>query len=255
MFPRFDSKLKTTLFCLFFLFFCYYFGLLTHIFERDFYKEFDYPLAGDVFDYVRQLRRGKQPTVPPFNFYNFTFVTTAEHKCRDSEGNLIKPRLVIVVKSAMKNVERRNAIRNTWAYEKRFSDVPIRTIFTLGVGVAPGNHELQELIDVEQAQFNDIVQARFIDTYFNNTIKTMMGIKWAMTFCPRSKFYLFVDDDFYISVKNILKFVRNPANYPEYIEEAEEMMRQVARKLTSSPKVTPRFHYLLDDEGRILKNR
>lgn len=249
MFPRFDSKLRTTLAGLTGLYFCYYFGLFTHFLERDFYTDFDYPLAGDVYEYAKQLRRGEQPSVAPFNWYNFTYLSAVEHKCRDPDGNWIRPRLVLIVKSAMQHSERRNAIRTTWGYEKRFSDVIMRTVFVVGVS---GDVELQGRIEAERDQYKDIVQAKFVDTYFNNTIKTMMGIKWAVQNCPRSKFYLFVDDDYYISVKNILRFIRNPANYPEYIEEAEEMMRQVARKLTSTKRSTMRYHFLLDDEGRLV---
>lgn len=251
MFPRFDSKLKTSFTLLAGLYICYYLGAFTHLLEKDFYEEFDYPLSGDIFDYVQQLRRGEKPQMAPINVYNYSFLSHAtDHKCQEKDGNFIKPRLVIIVKSAMRHEERRNVIRNTWGYEKRFSDVIIRTVFVLGVSP---NLELQDKIDAEQAKNQDIVQAKFIDTYFNNTIKTMMGIKWAMTQCPRSKFYLFVDDDYYVSVKNLLKFVRNPANYPEYIEEAEEMMRQVARKLTSTRKSSPKFHHLLDAEGNIIR--
>lgn len=57
-----------------------------------------------------------------------------------------------------------------------------------------------------------------------------------MTNCPFAKFYLFVDDDYYVSVKNVLMFVRNPVNYPEYLEEAQEVMRKAARQLSSTHK-------------------
>jgi len=249
MFPRFDSKLKTTFGTLAGIYLCYYLGVFTHLLERDFYEEFDYPLAGDIFEQVQQLRRGEKPQLPPINEYNYSFISAATNKCHDKDGNLIKPRLVILVKSAMKNEERRNAIRSTWGYEQRFSDVIIRTVFILGV--AP-DIELQEKINAEQVKNLDIVQANFVDTYFNNTIKTMMGIKWVVSQCPKANFYLLADDDYYISVKNILKFIRNPANYPEYIEEAEEMMRQIARKLTSTRKYSPKFHHMLDENGQIV---
>jgi hypothetical protein len=86
------------------------------------------------------------------------------------------------------------------------------------LGVDPGNVELQISVEREQQKYGDIVQADFIDSYFNNTIKTMMGFKWAVTLCPNSKFYMFNDDDMYISTKNVLRFIRNPTQYPEYLE-------------------------------------
>jgi beta-1,3-galactosyltransferase / beta-1,3-N-acetylglucosaminyltransferase len=82
--------------------------------------------------YVYQLRHGHTPEIPPINIYNYTFITDCQQKCMD-DGNVEFPRLVFIVKSAMENFNRRNAIRNSWGFEKRFSDVIVRTIFTLGL--------------------------------------------------------------------------------------------------------------------------
>lgn len=237
MFPRINNRLKLLFAGLVAVYALYIFGVFTHVFERDFYSEFEYPLEGDVLEYAKQMRRGEQPPVQPINWYNYSFVTAAEHKCQDNGGRLLRPKLTIVVKSAMNNFAQRAAIRQTWGYEKRFSDIVIRTVFTLGVTRGP-KLELQEQIDAENAKFKDIVQARFVDSYYNNTIKTMMGMRWATTHCPRSKFYLFVDDDYYISIKNILKFIRSPARYPEYFQEAEEILREALRRLSSTEKVS-----------------
>lgn len=235
MFPRINNRFKLLFAGLTITYVLYIFGAFTHPFERDFYTEFEYPLGGDVLEYAKQMRRGEQPAVKPINWYNYTFVSAATHKCQDSDGRLLHPRLMIVVKSAMDHFGQRDAIRQTWGYEKRFSDVVIRTVFVLGSTREP-RLELQERIAEESALHKDIVQAKFVDTYFNNTIKTMTGMRWATTYCPRAKFYLFVDDDYFISIRNMLKFLKNPSRYPEYYEEAEEVMREALRKLTSTER-------------------
>jgi hypothetical protein len=33
----------------------------------------------------------------------------------------------------------------------------------------------------------------------------------------QSRFYMFVDDDYYVSSRNLLRFLRNPINYPRYL--------------------------------------
>ena len=33
----------------------------------------------------------------------------------------------------------------------------------------------------------------------------------------RSRFYMFVDDDYYVSTRNLLRFLRNPVNFPKYL--------------------------------------
>ncbi|CAD7088551.1 unnamed protein product [Hermetia illucens] len=223
-------KVKYLLLSAVLIFLLDFFGVFIHMFELDYYRLFSYPLNGDVLHYAHQLRFHQEPDVQPINIYNYTFSKECASKCIE-EGAPVSPQLVFLVKSAMKNFNRRSAIRKSWGYERRFSDVTIRTVFLLGIS---DNRELQKHIDIESDQYSDIVQANFVDTYFNNTIKTMMGFQWAVRFCPRSRFYMFVDDDFYISAKNVLRFVRNPAKYPDYLAEADETLRKLARKLNQS---------------------
>jgi PREDICTED: similar to AGAP002097-PA len=134
--------------------------------------------------------------------------------------------LVIIVKSALTHRKRRDAIRKTWGYEQRFADIKIRTLFSLGNcnGLKKSDHEVfktqfqstcQQSIIQEAQLFNDIIQADFADTYYNNSIKTMMGIKWIILYCPVAHFILLIDDDYYLSVKNLVKYVRNVFEPPD----------------------------------------
>ncbi|KAI8036206.1 beta-1,3-galactosyltransferase brn [Drosophila gunungcola] len=165
-----------------------YCGLLTHLHELDFERHFHYPLNDDGagssgiegFSYLR---------MPSF---------TAEIQARDQP-----PRLTLLIKSAVGNFQRREAIRRTWGYEGRFSDVHLRRVFVLG-----GAQEKSEKdVAWESREHGDILQADFVDAYFNNTLKTMLGMRWASQHFNRSDFYLFVDDDYYVSAKNVLKFL------------------------------------------------
>nr|CAD7588247.1 unnamed protein product [Timema genevievae] len=62
--------------------------------------------------------------------------------------------LVYIIKSAMENFNKRMAIRHSWGFEKRFSDVPIRTVFVLGVHES--NKKLQFMVQDEQRKFDDV---------------------------------------------------------------------------------------------------
>lgn len=185
-------------------------GLFTHLLEYDYHTDFKYPYDGDIQQSLLQLQQNQVPDIAPINVYNYEYVIKSKNKCIVEDQTL---RLVYIIKSAPENLDRRNAIRKTWGYQKRFSDVEIRTVFILGVKLG-----MQDKINEESLQYHDIVQANFTDSYFNNTIKTMMGFKWAITHCTNAKFYMFVDDDYYISTKNVLRFVRNPGHYPEYVK-------------------------------------
>ena len=92
-------------------------------------------------EFKLQLKRGDTPDVTPINGHTYTIMKTAKGKCHDEEGHFVKQRVVYVVKSALSHFERREAIRRTWGYEKRFSDVPMRTVFLLGSGADVGVQE------------------------------------------------------------------------------------------------------------------
>jgi hypothetical protein len=66
--------------------------------------------------------------------------------------------------------------------------------------------------ELEYEKYGDIVQQNFYDSYYNNTIKTLMGIRWAVDYCSKSKFYLFVDDDFYVNPNLLIKFLSQKFN-------------------------------------------
>ena len=188
--------------------------------ELDYESEFEYPIEGDITKYVEEMQNGLKTSISPYDNHNVKFISKNEEKCAFSDEfppSSHPIRAVYLVKSALSNAKNRNAIRKTWGYEKRFADVQIRTVFLLGSDVS-SESGVQANIDSENEKYHDIIQGDFIDTYYNNTLKTLMGMKWAAEFCQNSRFYFFVDDDFYVSTRNLLRFLRNPSNYPKYLE-------------------------------------
>ncbi|EDV92262.1 beta-1,3-galactosyltransferase brn [Drosophila grimshawi] len=163
-------------------------GILTHLYELNFETHYYYPL------------HNANVTASPTLDYKFLQMPAFTRQTDP-------PRLTIVVKSAIGNLQRRHAIRKTWGYETRFSDVNIRRVFVLGVNPAAALASSKDATATEAKHHGDILRADFVDTYFNNTIKTMMGMRWASEHFNTSDFYLFVDDDYYVSIKNVLRFL------------------------------------------------
>ncbi|KFO23118.1 beta-1,3-galactosyltransferase 4, partial [Fukomys damarensis] len=56
----------------------------------------------------------------------------------------------------------------------------------------------------ESAAQGDIVQAAFQDTYRNLTLKTLVGLHWASTHCPKARYVLKTDDDVYVNVPELV---------------------------------------------------
>ena len=46
-----------------------------------------------------------------------------------------------------------------------------------------------------------------------------MGLKWAYENCINAKYFLFIDNDYYLSVKNLMSFLRSPSKYEEYADK------------------------------------
>jgi hypothetical protein len=60
------------------------------------------------------------------------------------------------------------------------SDTRVKHIFLVGQSF---NTTLNELIIQESKLYKDIIQGDFVDTYFNLTMKILMGLKWTHLYC------------------------------------------------------------------------
>ena len=87
--------------------------------------------------------------------------------------------LLVVVCSAVENVEQRQVIRETWAQDQEEIE-DVQVIFMLG---NPANESLQPNVIKEAEIHGDIVQESFMDTYANLTIKSLMLLKWFTNSC------------------------------------------------------------------------
>ncbi|XP_076064361.1 beta-1,3-galactosyltransferase brn-like isoform X2 [Oratosquilla oratoria] len=162
--------------------------------------------------FMQQIKLGQEPDVQPVNEFIYPYRFIQSQKC-DVKGSI---RLMYVIKSAPENFAKRSGIRKSWGFEKRFSEVEIRTVFL--IGICHNDSQLQDLLVKEAEAYKDVIQADFIDSYYNNTIKTMMGLHWTYHYCNKVKYFLFVDDDYYVSTRNVLRFLRSPRNYPHYLK-------------------------------------
>ncbi|XP_014247810.1 beta-1,3-galactosyltransferase brn [Cimex lectularius] len=230
------------------VYFLYCCGVFTHLIEKRFNGEF--PLGEESYNEIRSsCLRGIKPDIEPFNTYKYYFKYFASLKCLSES----KIKLAIIVKSAIGNFDRRQGIRRSWGFGNRYSDVEMRTVFILGMG---DDKELQKRVDKENSEYNDIVQAAFRDDYYNNTIKTLMAYKWAVKYCSDAKFYVFSDDDMYVSIKNVLRFVKNPLDYPDYLEVPVVSLKdshhyEIRRELRYNKNVPQMLDFELNDKAEL----
>ncbi|ALM25940.1 UDP-GlcNAcbeta GAL beta1,3 N-acetyl glucosaminyl transferase 3 [Proboscivirus elephantidbeta4] len=120
--------------------------------------------------------------------------------------------LLMVIKSAPANYERREAIRKTWGIET-YTAYSIRRIFVVGTSAdsSTESEKVNWMLDAEARMYGDILQWDFHDTLFNLTLKQLLFMHWRAhsTHCAHAKFIFNGDDDVYVNVDNVISYLRN----------------------------------------------
>lgn len=151
------------------------------------------------------LRKGE---VTPYKRDNGNFLELPRLDCSKKP-----PFLVILVTSSHSQTKERMAIRETWGKETFIFNKLITTCFLLGTTL---KHEDQTDINTENVKYGDIIQKEFIDTYYNLTLKTMMGIEWAHKFCPQSSFVMKTDSDMFVNTYYLTELLLKKNRYTRF---------------------------------------
>ena len=159
---------------------------------------YQYPLVFNVSEILES--DGKPLTgVKPIHLHPFRYIYNPENICSDRWNNI---RILSVVKSKVTNFAIREAIRKTWGKIAR--NGPYRMVFTVGY---TKNIRTRRQVEVEYAKYGDVIQENFIDSYYNNSLKTIMSIRWIATYCSKADFVLLVDDDVMVNFRNLINHV------------------------------------------------
>lgn len=137
--------------------------------------------------------------------HQYPYIMNPADACSSwSQGSNIT--LLILVLSSPSNFVRRDTIRRTWMATASSKNLSTKTLFLLG---ATKNKGLQMFITQEAERWHDIIQEDFVDSYFNLTIKTVMGLKWASKFCLNAAFVMKSDDDIMLNIVNLTADLSN----------------------------------------------
>jgi hypothetical protein len=121
----------------------------------------------------------------------------------DEDTNSID--LLILIDSVDDHQAQRNAIRETWASISRNDRWKVSHVFLLGV--SRDRRNLTKALTDEHIQYQDIVQADFVDTYSNLTLKTKMGLQWATSRCAHARYVMKTDDDMWLNIPSIMAWL------------------------------------------------
>ncbi|XP_059215148.1 N-acetyllactosaminide beta-1,3-N-acetylglucosaminyltransferase 3-like [Centropristis striata] len=118
--------------------------------------------------------------------------------------------LLLVIKSPPENYERREVLRKTWAKERLYNGVWIRRIFIVGtMGTDETKERLNKVLELEQREYNDILQWDFNESFYNLTLKQILFLEWMERNCPNAQFLLNGDDDVFANTDNMVEYLQS----------------------------------------------
>ncbi|XP_078661227.1 beta-1,3-galactosyltransferase 1-like [Branchiostoma floridae x Branchiostoma belcheri] len=180
---------------------------LEHPKHRDLHNGLALHASKDVFDRDASCRDRVSSTSSYVSHNNpwphpYTFVLNNPDKCKGGEDVF----LLIIVSTKHLNHRQRYEIRQTWGKETNIPGVSIRVVFAVGL---VEDVAIQKALEHENKLHKDFIQADFIDSHRNRTLKTIMSLKWAVQFCPRARFVLKANDDAFVNVFSLVKFLKD----------------------------------------------
>ena len=85
----------------------------------------------------------------------------------------------------------------------------IRRIFISGeTGSGFERGRQNRLLELEQNEYNDILQWDFRDTFYNLTLKQVLFLEWMERNCPKARFLLNGDDDVFVNTDNMVEYLQ-----------------------------------------------
>ncbi|OCT85324.1 beta-1,3-galactosyltransferase 2 [Xenopus laevis] len=143
------------------------------------------------------------------NTPHYGYIINEAKKCQKST-----PFLLLLISVEPQQLNAREAIRQTWGKEDLFPGIQIVTLFLLGRD-AKGTGTTDQTIINESSQYHDIIQQNYLDTYNNLTVKTLMGMHWITTFCPKVAYVMKTDSDMFVNTEHLIYGLLKPEIAPQ----------------------------------------
>ncbi|XP_041050406.1 beta-1,3-galactosyltransferase 9 [Carcharodon carcharias] len=120
--------------------------------------------------------------------------------------------LLAVVSSNAENLTQREIIRKTWANMSQVQGYGLLTLFAIGI---PQTQATQEEINKEYENHRDIIQGTFSDSTNNVVLKTIMIMRWAVTFCSKALFILKSDEEAFVNYRSLVEYLLSLKKHAE----------------------------------------
>ncbi|XP_067461398.1 beta-1,3-galactosyltransferase 2 [Thunnus thynnus] len=142
----------------------------------------------------------------------FPYIINEPDKCAESRP---APFLVLLIATEARQVEARNAIRQTWGNESVAPALGFIRLFLLGKNEGELGLLQQRMLEAERRRHHDIIQQDFLDSYKNLTIKTLMGMNWVAVHCPQASYVMKTDSDMFVNTEYLIHKLLRPELKPK----------------------------------------
>lgn len=139
---------------------------------------------------------------------HFPMILDVPNKCGGAERSQ-DIFLLLVIKTIPANYDRREGLRKTWAKERLHNGVWIRRVFVAGTtNEGFQKKRLNTILELEQTEYNDILQWDFEDSLYNLTLKQILILQWIDKKCPNVQYILNGDDDVLANTGKMVEYLQ-----------------------------------------------
>ncbi|KAM9307091.1 beta-1,3-galactosyltransferase 9 [Pholidichthys leucotaenia] len=142
--------------------------------------------------------------------------------------------LLTLVFSSPVNTTQRDAVRKTWANQTLIQGFPVRTLFFLG---STQTSSVQEALMRESEHYGDLVQGQAASDsiLLGPTERTVLALRWVITFCPLARFVLLTKDSVFVNLPAIGSYLLGLHRHPEDLYLGRVIQREYPDRNPNSP--------------------
>ncbi|XP_071947460.1 uncharacterized protein [Antedon mediterranea] len=140
----------------------------------------------------------------------FYLLVNSPDLCKNDQGKPEDIFMIVLISTLPMHVGKRDIIRKTWAKSHNVIGMAIRFLFVMGRQLKKNEDEqYKSIVKNEQIRYGDIIQADFIESFHNLTLKVALGLKWVSENCQNAEYMFKGDDDIFVNFENIISYILN----------------------------------------------
>ncbi|XP_058474201.1 beta-1,3-galactosyltransferase 9 [Solea solea] len=122
--------------------------------------------------------------------------------------------ILALVFSSPANFTQRDAIRRSWANQTFIQGFPVKVLFFLG---STQTSAAQDALMKESVHYGDMVQGHAVadSSLRGPTERTVLALRWVITFCPLARFVLLTKDSVFVNLPAIGNYLLGLHRHPE----------------------------------------